>query len=111
MNVSGKRIRLDPKASGVLYAPEEWSSIEGSRMMRHKPTHTVFEIECDDVAMERGEATVFEFSARLVHVCDSHAVPSAAEQAPLARAAIAIFLQEIGAWKPEVREVPNRRLC
>jgi hypothetical protein len=109
MDVNGDLIRLDRNATSVLYEPEDWELVEGHCMIRHKPTSCIFEIDCDDDAKKSRVATVFQFFARLVHVCNHRALPSAKEQVPLGRAAIAVFLQAIGAWKPVVRHVPGPR--
>jgi hypothetical protein len=109
MDMNGEVIRLDRDATGVLYEPEDWELVEGHCMMRHKPTGCIFDIDCDDDAKESGVGTVFQFCARLAHVCNHRALPSAKEQVPLGRAAIAVFLQAIGAWKPVVRHVPGPR--
>jgi hypothetical protein len=111
MDLHGKLIRLDPKAKGTLLEPTEWELVEGENMMRHKPTRCIFEIVCDDEALRREVATVFDFSARLIHVCDGQRIPTPAEQVPLGRAAIVILLKEIGAWKPVVIDIPDRRPC
>jgi hypothetical protein len=108
MDVNGELIRLDPKANGTSYEPKDWELVEGRNMMRHKPTGCIFQIFCDDQALGRGRATVLDFSARLIHVCDNRRIPTPAQQVPLGRAAIVILLQETGAWKPVVITVPDR---
>ena len=67
-----------------------------------------FEIRQNDDVRPEDRVTLFQFSARLVHVCDGYEVPSSADQVPLGRAAIAIFLQEVGVWKPKVDYMPYR---
>jgi hypothetical protein len=109
MDVNGALISIDPKAKGVLFEPKDWDLVEGFNMMRHKPTSCLFQIECDDAAMRASRTTIFDFSARLIHVCGDGRIPRQAEQARLGRAAIALFLQEIGVWKPEVINIPDRR--
>jgi len=110
MHINGDSIRLDPKAKGTLFEPKDWELVRGHRMIRHKPSGCIFAIDCDNDAIQKDTATVYQFSARLVHVCDHRTVPSFAVQRPLGRAAIVVFLQEIGAWRPVVTEVPNGRL-
>ena len=110
MRISGELIRLDPQEEGVSYEPEDWDLVEGRRM-RHMLSGCIFDIGCDDEAIQNGEATLFQFSARLVHVCAHRKIPSAETELKLGRAAIAVFLQAIGAWKPMVRNVPDRRAC
>jgi len=111
MDIDGEIVRLDPEAGRVLYDPKDWELVEGQTMIRHKPTSCIFIIECDDEAMQNGEATLFQFSASLIHVCDHRRIPSITKQVTLGRAALAVFLQAIGVWKPEVREVTVRRSC
>jgi hypothetical protein len=92
MDVSGELIRLDPKAKGTLYEPRDWELMEGWNMMRHKPTGCIFQIVCGGEASGRGRATVYDISARMIHVCDGRRIPTPVEQAPLGRAAIVILL-------------------
>jgi len=109
MDVSGELIRLDPKAKGTLYEPRDWELMEGWNMMRHTPTGCIFRIVCGGEASGRGRATIYDISARMIHVCDGRRIPTPVERAPLGRAAIVILLQEIGAWKPVVINIPDRR--
>ena len=100
-----KKIHLDRKAGGVEYEPGDWTRT-GTRQMHHELTHTIFEVVPDKAAMKRGTIGLFDVSAKLVHVCDGWETPSQTQQVELGRAAIAIFLQEIGVWRPEtVREI------
>ena len=70
--------------------------------MHHELTQTIFRVEPDKGALKRGAIGLFDVAAKLVHVCDGCEVPSQTEQVELGRAAIAVSLQEIGVWKPDV---------
>jgi hypothetical protein len=99
-----KTIHLDRKESGVTFEPDEWSRA-GHWLMRHEPTQTTFLVAPDTAALKRGAIGIFDVSARLVHVCDGHAVPSVLEEVELGKAAIAVYLQEINVWKPTLKHV------
>jgi hypothetical protein len=96
-----KKIHLDRKAGGVEYEPGDWTRT-GPRQMHHEPTQTIFEVAPDKAAMKRGSIGLFDVSAKLVHVCDGCKIPSQTEQVELGRTAIAVYLQGIGMWKPDV---------
>jgi len=108
MTIRGERIYLDREAGGVWFEPEDWVVSEG-HFIRHRPTSTIFQIECDRAAIARNRATIFNFSARLVHVCDGKPLPDDEALVPLARAALADYLIETGLWKPTIEDVPERR--
>ena len=112
------RVHLDREAQSVLYEPRDWSRC-ATDCMRHVPTHTIFKVDPDAAAIERNAIGIFDVGAQLVHVCEGHKVPTARQQERLGRAAIAIFLQQIGMWEPEVvdidvndrrRKRPHKRL-
>src|SRR5580704_14348157 len=92
------KIHLDRQAGGVEFEPGDWSRT-GDRLMRHEPTQTIFRVEPDKAAVKRGTIGLFDVSAKLVHVYDGCEVPSQPHQVELGRAAIGVYLQEIGVWK------------
>jgi hypothetical protein len=103
---------LDPH----LYRPNdaqltEWE-MGGGALIRHLPTSTIFRIGVDEEARRKGKASLDDFYAQLVHACDAKWAPDQGMDQDslnfLGRGAIAVYLQEIGVWKPVVVEIPDR---
>jgi len=90
-------VRLD-LARRVGYVPDHWTLVSqtGDRVMHHGPTHAEFVIECDEEAEAAGYGTMCNFSARLVHACESRQVPQGDEFIQIGQAAIIAYLIRIG---------------
>jgi hypothetical protein len=104
-----RKIYADPDAAGIDFEPGEWRIAEPGHYLTHLPTSTVFCIGLDEDASRGETARIFDFYARVVHVCPRKHAPDQDTLVKLGRAAIAVCLIEIGAWKPKIVEVPVRR--
>lgn len=101
--------RIFPADSGgTLYEPADWKLCEGP-YVQHMPTLCMFRIECDEEALESGNATIHDFYAILAHLCEGRPCPDGDGLVFLGRGAIAVYLQTIGAWNPNLEETPVER--
>jgi len=108
VNIKGRKIYLDPKADGIEYEPSEWRLCEApAHCVTHLPTWTIFQIRLNEEARAKGKATLDDFFAVVVHVCRGQYRPTDDVLEFLGRGAIAVYLQAIGAWKPEVTRTPD----
>src|SRR5690349_3467773 len=105
MHIDGEEIRLDREKDFVEIEEEDWAMDRGNHTMRHGPTKLTFLIEMDEEGQKAGAGTVFNFTARAVHICSGHQLPPARELTELGRAAIVLFLYGSGMFSPERR--PN----
>jgi hypothetical protein len=108
MFIHGAEIRLDPEQNGVDVADDDWCIGSGGHFITHMPSHVTFEIGLDE-GLERAEkVSVFNFSARPVHICAGHALPYSEDLINLGRGAIILYLQGIGAMQPKRPVEPSR---
>lgn len=76
--------RLEPK-SDAGFIPNEWHMDDANALMLHQPTHALFSIYLAP-GTDPAAPSIFDFRARLCHVCDGFPVP--ADLATLGAAAI-----------------------
>jgi hypothetical protein len=87
-----ENITLDPEEDNFLFQPGDWT--RQGQVMFHMPTHLAFIVSIPEDLPPRHNLSVFDFFARLGHVCAGHAMPS--DYVSLGRAAIIVFLLQIG---------------
>src|SRR5580704_12453634 len=93
--------RIYPEENVVLYEPADWRLCEGN-YVQHLPTNCMFRVECNENAIVMGSAKLTDFYAELAHLCNGRRRPDESGLTFLGRGAIAFYLQEIGAWKPDL---------
>ncbi|HVP46111.1 MAG TPA: hypothetical protein VMT32_05990 [Bryobacteraceae bacterium] len=96
MHIFGEEIRLDPEQEQMAIAEDDWAINRPDRLMDHRPSGVLFFIDLDETAKTSGQATLFDFKARPVHICQGRALPGIEEMTELGRAAILLYLEAIG---------------
>src|ERR1700733_10111202 len=103
MEIDGVPIKLDEAADGTLYEPEHWRKCPHHfGIMHHLPTGSQYFVVLPEESRKQALVSIFDFQASLVYLPDEESMPSWPTQQSLGRAAIAVFLQETGLWRPEV---------
>jgi len=97
MYIHGAEIRLDPQKNSVDVAEDDWSIGSGSNFMTHLPSHVTFQVDLDEGMKKAERVSVFNFSAKPVHIGQGHALPGPEQLIELGRGAILLYLQGIGA--------------
>lgn len=107
MKITSEPVSLDLEMGGVAFEPEDWLMCgKHFGLMHHLPTHAQYFVDLPKEAHVKETVSISEFRAWLTYAPEG--IPSRAEQIELGRAAIAVFLQQTGLWKPEVHEIPDR---
>jgi hypothetical protein len=75
---------------------DEWCPCEPKSLVRHRPTHTTFEVYADPALGPEQQVGLDEFRWRLIHVCEGHPHPPPEAQALLGREAIVMCLYYLG---------------
>jgi hypothetical protein len=83
-------------AQACVREPSDWEPGELRTLVRHLPTHTIFEFyplshkQPDDVL------ELADFRSRLVHVCEGHPPPGTTEHTRLCEEAVLMGLHYLG---------------
>ncbi len=85
---------------GFVRKPEDWCEGPLERLVIHRPTHSIFEYYARPDKPRDAFLEFHDFHARLVHVCDEHPYPNAAELSVLCREAVAVGLFYLGLGGP-----------
>ena len=101
MHIFGEEIRLDPEKDQIEASEEDWAINRPEQLMDHQPSGVMFFISVDEVARQAGQATLFDFSARPVHIHQGRALPNPEDMMALGRAAILLYLEAIGCLAPK----------
>lgn len=96
MHIFGEEIRLDPEKDRVAVEEDDWAINRPECLMDHLPSGVAFVIDVDETAKKAGEASLFDFCARPVHICNGRQLPGREEMTELGRAAILLYLEAIG---------------
>src|SRR5581483_6521972 len=111
MQIDGEEIKRDPEKDSIDIEEDDSAIEGGEHMMRHMPTKLTFRIEMDEEAQKAGAGTVFNFSARPVHICSGHQLPPASVTSELGRAAILLYLYGTGLIGPHRRQDGGKPTC
>lgn len=106
MNMTGQLFHLPRGVFSFSFEETHWSKLDEAWAVHHEPTHCVFEITLPDDCDENTPVNGLMLGARLVHVCDGHAVPALEEQETLAREAIAYWAVELGIMRRASADQP-----
>jgi hypothetical protein len=106
MNMTGQLFHLPRGVFSFSFEETHWSKLDEASAVHHEPTHCVFEITLPDDCDENTPVNGLMLGARLVHVCDGHAVPAREEQETLAREAIAYWAVELGIMRRASADQP-----
>lgn len=109
MKLHGVKIKFDPAQDKIEYDDHEWSVVPGMVFITHRLSHITFEIVLDEDARGKEFATLLDFSACPIHICDGHAIPKRDELTRLGQEAIVVFLEAIGAYPVPTRPDEKRR--
>ena len=96
MDVFGPLFRLRPDTAGRPLAANHWTKRDDGWLVHHAPTHCIFAIDLPPGLAASDLIGPLHFRARLVHVCDGHAVPPHWQQAALARDGLLFFCAVTG---------------
>jgi hypothetical protein len=96
MHIFGEEIRLDPEQTQIAVTEEDWAINRPDQLMDHQPSGVAFFIDVEEPAKKAGRATLFDFSARPVHICNGRPLPTSEEMTTLGRAAILLYLEALG---------------
>lgn len=100
MKLHGAKIKLDPAQKSMQYEENDWSIVPGTRLITHCPSRVTFEIVLDEGAEKKEVATLSDFSACPMHVCDGYALPGRDELMRIGQEAIVVLLEVIGSYVP-----------
>ena len=100
-------VRLDPSMKSIALNDEEWAINPLGHVMHHNPTRTVFQVSIDGRAMERGTATLADFTSRLVEIDRGCALPPPQLVEVLARQSLVLYLVAIGMVTPAIEEAAS----
>lgn len=107
MNMTGQLFHLPHGVFAFPFEETHWSKLDEAWAVHHAPTHCVFELTLPDDCDEHTPVNGLMLGARLVHVCDGHAVPALDTQEALAHEAIAFWAVELGIMRCEPAGKPE----
>ncbi|HYM98947.1 MAG TPA: hypothetical protein VET25_04325 [Aestuariivirgaceae bacterium] len=76
--------------------PEDWQPCELKTLVRHLPTHTIFELYPVSHKQPDDVLELADFCSRLVHVCEGYSAPPPHERTRLCREAVLMGLHYLG---------------